>query len=493
MRNFLFIFLGFALFGGSFFALPASAHMVIQMDESGFHPAQIEIEQGEIVVFQNTGKEPHWPASNIHPSHQIYPEFDPKGGVNPGDSWEFKFDNAGIWKMHDHLFANLTGEIIVREKEGTATRTASTTSVRQKISSFFQSLRIEVAKLYFSFFPGAEKKALSRLDMLRLSKNEAELTYWIRILGAEKAMAKILTDSGNGSTRDCHQEAHQLGRISYQLFGAEVFKEGSASCHSGFYHGAMEALLHEKGTVNLASTITSVCNLFDTRFGNFECLHGIGHGVMAYEDYDLLQALRDCAGLPDQFAQSSCYGGVFMENVVTAQGTGATPGHTTAWANQDPHFPCNILSEDHEMNYQCYQMQTSWMLTLVNNDFKKVAAECTRAPKDMVSVCFQSFGRDAAGNTLRNPQKIKTLCDLAPQGDLYGRCVTGALNVIVDFWGSGLTREASDLCAIIPDQGKKNCYSTLAGRLMDIFKSDEERKKGCGYFEPAYQSLCHAK
>lgn len=475
----------------SSFPLFASAHVVIQMDEAGFHPTTVTVPQGESVIFQNTGKVPHWPASNIHPSHQIYPEFDPKRGVSPGDGWEFQFDRAGSWKMHDHLFPNFGGEIVVKAKEGTETSTASTTpSLRQRFTSWLQSLRIGFTKFYFRLFPGAQQKALERIDMLRIAKNESELTYWIRILGPDKAMEKLLADSGGGSLRDCHQEAHQLGRISYQLFGAEVFKEGNASCHSGFYHGAMEALLHEKGTANLAATITSVCNAFETRFGNFECLHGIGHGVMAYENYDLILALRDCATLPDTFAQSSCYGGVFMENVITAQGLGAIPGHGTQWANNDPRFPCSVLHQNYEIEYQCYEMQTSWMLTLFHNDFQKVSDECLRAPNDMIQVCFLSFGRDAAGNTLRDVQKIKALCALTPSGEYYDRCITGAVNVIVDFWGGNLTREASDLCAIIPERGKKNCYSALAGRLMDIFKSNEERKNSCNYFEPSYQSLC---
>src|SRR3989344_5071700 len=44
---------------------------VIKMDKSGFFPRDIEISQGATVFFENIDKKPHWPASNIHPSHQV--------------------------------------------------------------------------------------------------------------------------------------------------------------------------------------------------------------------------------------------------------------------------------------------------------------------------------------------------------------------------------------------------------------------------------------
>lgn len=470
--------------------LSAAAHVVISIDEKGFSPATTTIPQGEEVIFRNSGTQPHWPASNIHPTHQIYPVFDPARGLAPGEEWTFRFDKTGKWKMHDHLFPQFTGEIQVTGEGDISSTQTPARSFRERARSFFGTIRTWIVKIYYRILPSMERRAVDSIDMFDIAKDERLITYWVQILGADEAMKKLLKDSGNGGERDCHQEAHLLGRVSYELFGAEVFGEGNASCHSGFYHGAMEALLRERGTDNLAATITSLCGAFKTRFGNFECLHGVGHGVLVYEDYNLPSALDDCASLPDQFSKSSCYGGVFMENIVTAQGIGANPEHSTEWVrNDDPHFPCNALGSDYEKRYQCYQMQTSWMLTLNKQDFKKVARECVSAPKDMTGVCFQSFGRDAAGNTLRDPRKITDICAGVPS-DHYDKCITGALNVIVDFWGDGLTREGDALCSLVPDPHRNACYSVLAGRLRDVFGSSQERKKACGYFAPSYQSLC---
>ena len=131
------------------------------------------------------------------------------------------------------------------------------------------------------------------------------------------------------------------------------------------------------------------------------------------------------------------------------------------------------------------------MLTLFAYDFDRVAPECLSAPANMIPVCFKSFGRDAAGHTLRNPQKIRDICEKVPQdADYYRQCVIGAINVIVDFWGGGLVNQGTELCAILPTKGKEPCYATLASRLRDIFEEEEKRSAMCAHFEPAYQNRC---
>ncbi len=91
----------------------AKAAVTVVMDGSGFHPTDVTIKQGQAVTWQNNDTTAHWPASNIHPTHQIYSEFDPKQGIPPGESWTFTFTKAGIWQWHDHLFPDITGTITV--------------------------------------------------------------------------------------------------------------------------------------------------------------------------------------------------------------------------------------------------------------------------------------------------------------------------------------------------------------------------------------------
>lgn len=344
-----------------------------------------------------------------------------------------------------------------------------------------------------TFFWGGSGRDYSALKITEVVEEEAMLREAIAQLGVDQAMSKLVEESGGGSAFDCHQQAHSIGRVGYFMLKEKAFQQCNASCHSGCYHGAMESFLNEKGMENLAENINAVCKFFETRFGKFECLHGVGHGVLAYLDYDLPETLRECQALADNFATVSCYGGAFMENVLSGQGLGAnTRGHDTEWVNNtDPHFPCDKIDQNFDVQYQCYQMQTSWMLTLYKYDFDKVAVECLKAPENMVSVCFRSFGRDVAGQTLRNPSEITRLCDKAPVRSGYRNdCVVGALNVIVDFWGPELQGQATELCTMLSGEQKNTCYTTLSGRLRDLFSTSDERAKVCATFEEEYQKLC---
>src|SRR3989344_7909476 len=94
--------------------LPAYAHSEIHtviIKEDGFEPSELTLDNNSTVIFVNQDKVERWPASNIHPSHDIYPEFDPKKPIPPGSSWAFK-PKIGNWKYHDHLLPHQRGIII---------------------------------------------------------------------------------------------------------------------------------------------------------------------------------------------------------------------------------------------------------------------------------------------------------------------------------------------------------------------------------------------
>lgn len=89
--------------------------VIITLTPEGFSPAEITIARGDTVTFRTTTGKRFWPASNLHPSHAIYSDFDPKEPVAPDDTWSFTFDRAGEWRFHDHLAPYFTGTITVTE------------------------------------------------------------------------------------------------------------------------------------------------------------------------------------------------------------------------------------------------------------------------------------------------------------------------------------------------------------------------------------------
>lgn len=87
---------------------------IVTLNENGFEPQILTVSRGDTIVFKTTKGQPFWPASDLHPSHTIYSEFDPKMPVEASSVWSFKFEKNGSWKYHDHLFPLYRGTIIVK-------------------------------------------------------------------------------------------------------------------------------------------------------------------------------------------------------------------------------------------------------------------------------------------------------------------------------------------------------------------------------------------
>lgn len=88
--------------------------VTVSMTETGFAPSKFTVTAGTVVTFINDGQVPHWPASAVHPTHEVLPDFDAKRGLQTGESYSFAFTQAGSWNFHDHLFPQFTGTITVR-------------------------------------------------------------------------------------------------------------------------------------------------------------------------------------------------------------------------------------------------------------------------------------------------------------------------------------------------------------------------------------------
>jgi plastocyanin len=86
---------------------------VVRMEANGFSPSTLTVESGEKVTFENPSDEDKWPASNVHPTHQLYPGFDAENAVLSGESYSFTFERAGSWGYHDHLNPDVQGTIVV--------------------------------------------------------------------------------------------------------------------------------------------------------------------------------------------------------------------------------------------------------------------------------------------------------------------------------------------------------------------------------------------
>ena len=289
--------------------------------------------------------------------------------------------------------------------------------------------------------------------------------------------------------RNCHRIAHMIGAaalVRYEGGVGKAFAEGSASCWSGYYHGILERAFSGVETERVAAVARELCSDADVRrtaFIAYQCVHGLGHGLMIYTGYDLPRSLEICDSLETSWDQTSCTGGIFMENISSSYGI------TSKWLrDDDPLYPCQTVAERHKL--YCYLMVTSRILPLVNWDFAKTADWCRKSEDAWVATCFQSLGRDASGQTRGDAAEILAICEEA--GDMADECVYGASRDLTS-QDSGPGR-AAVLCRKAAASDRQLCFSGIGTILGGLYATEEEKRKACDAVSPlpGPKALCRS-
>ncbi len=255
----------------------------------------------------------------------------------------------------------------------------------------------------------------------------------------------------------CHPITHVIGHAGLKLYPEvyEAFNHGDPYCWSGYYHGVMEEIAERIGIENVIKELNNICSTIPGKesysFNYYNCVHGLGHGVMAVNNDELFIALDICSTLVGDWEKESCYGGVFMENVIIDN-----KGEFTKFLKpEDPLYPCNAV--DLKYKSSCYLMQTSYALKVRNQDFAKIFEICRTADKGFESICFQSLGRDASGSTSSNAEKTKERCDLGKDYFEKSNCITGAVKDFISYFHSD--KEAKKFCSSLTPDLKENCLT----------------------------------
>ena len=81
--------------------------------DSGFSPKSLNVKLGTTITFKNESSKSMWVASNPHPIHTDYSDFDAKRGYKKGESYQFTFTEAKEYSYHDHLNSGNEGTIKV--------------------------------------------------------------------------------------------------------------------------------------------------------------------------------------------------------------------------------------------------------------------------------------------------------------------------------------------------------------------------------------------
>jgi len=414
---------------------------IVLITSSGFSPKSVTVKRGSIVTFKNIDGEAHWPASDAHPSHTVYPEFDPKDDVLPGESWSFVFDKVGEWRFHDHENPLLRGTVTV-------------------VSGELQKETVEVKS-------SAEGKIKTiSAECLKTSADFSCYEKYYENLAQEKGIVAAFADlkeryNGSAYVRSqCHPLTHVIGHVAVELYPevSLAYTHGDSFCWSGYYHGVMEGIIGKVGKFAVVEKLDSICSGIPGKttysFDYYNCVHGLGHGLMALTFNELFDSLKICDNLQGLWEKQSCYGGVFMENVIVDN-----KNHFTKYLKpEEPLYPCNAVEDKYKSS--CYMMQTSYMLKVTGSDFKKVFELCSSAENGYQNLCYQSLGRDASGRSLSNAEVTKVTCELGSGYEQQSNCIIGAVKDFISYYHSDA--QAKHFCEILSPAQNQICLDTAS-------------------------------
>ncbi len=260
---------------------------------------------------------------------------------------------------------------------------------------------------------------------------------------------KILYNTSPAVSSYCHPLAHVIGRAAVEKYTTvdQAYEHGDSFCWSGYYHGVMEAIMTKIGKDNLGAKLDTICADIPGKssysFMYYNCVHGMGHGLMDVEDDNIFNALKMCENLTGDWEKQSCYSGVFMQNIIND----GTPFHSASLKPSDTVYPCDAV--DQKYKQQCYLMQTSYMLQQNGYNFAKTFAICAKVDKGFNVTCYRSEGRDASGSTISDIQKTRTNCLFGTDYTQQSECFVGAVKDFISYYHDD--SKAKQLCQSLDD------------------------------------------
>ena len=424
----------------------SDSQTVVYITHDGLSEKEITIPVGGTVTWINTDTNAHWPASDFHPTHTMYSKsgiekcgttdesviFDACKGILQGEKYSFTFMSVGSWTYHDHLFPSFLGVVHVVSREDS-----------------FQSIKKEVLP---SSTPTPEKfrtlKGDVQAEILETMSKEDPKTGWEYLKEAFVVNGEVVSEA--------HTLAHIIGNNIYKKNSFVGIGICDPTFAYGCYHGVTEQFLLNEGPEKIRETMGMCRDIFPSKLQKnelpyYSCIHGIGHGLLTWNNLVLEKALYDCDRLDEQ-ERSYCYDGVFMEFSSSAP--------QNSFDTQNLWSVCTDLNEKYAMGCARYlpsMLQGKFLMTQDDT-----ITFCKSAPtKTLRDGCTDNFAFSLAytGNDTINV--IESTCKKIDTEEYQSRCITTAAGELV-FQGYQDSKEnANKLCDSLSNKWQVECHESV--------------------------------
>ncbi len=457
MLQFLFLITTLSLFHP--LNIYAHGNQVVEMTETGFIPTELTIDQNTWVTFVNQDTRPHWPASNPHPTHTLYRDFDPKKPLLPGETWKFQTGKIGTWRYHDHLNPHQRAVLTVVQENDTPLASPSpsinwVTKVQNRWQTFISW--IQALRKRSTTIPATP----SQFAQFTEQKQQTYLETYMREKGAKVAW-KHLTDiekTDRLSSSRIHDLAHVLGSLMYTVNDTK----GIVDCGEQFGFGCYHGFLDQVFTSNLSKMkeVDEACAKSQSPRKLSTCFHGIGHGIASfYHVTQLDPALRACNTLTQ--ARESCYDGVLMEF--------ARDAPVTFYSQTQPLYPCNVLENKYQQ--ACGRNQPTVFMERFKYDIRRSLQTCSLAKQNTFkTACLSGLGFFIARKSLGDAEFITQECGILAVSD-RAVCISGAAGELVYQNIPNGNTSTQTICNSLPLSFAKSCLTHVKS-TADTYGND---------------------
>jgi len=274
-------------------------------------------------------------------------------------------------------------------------------------------------------------------------------------------------------TASCHETAHHLGMWIYAYLDDydESLKIAKQQCGGAVYHGVIQNFIMIQkfnGAQVEDIDIQSLCpeNSNPYSIERWQCLHGLGHGLIQLYEYDVLQAVSRCEEFKPGIEQISCSKGIFMQNLSHYFET------ETGDFDEDRYYPCNSVPEKYSA--PCYHYHVTYLESLNDGELKETFSDCDDiVPEEMVKYCYYGFGRQLSAQSI-DIGELQLVCTIGERSEYHKYCLTGMMMTIIN------VNKNPDLgfffCSNISEQYKEFCYQGL-GRWVQMLHLDQTMRQ----------------
>lgn len=386
-------------------------------------------------------------------------------------------------------------------------------NVASLVAIFSPDLASNVKRLGSSSYPEVAELADNTYTFKELSKYFTDVA---RRKGGAYAY-RVLAQAHIPPNTDIHLLGHDIGDVLYDQKGSEGILDCTQEFRNACSHQIVINTLLENGPESLGEIVEICKRAPGGKNGYSLCFHGLGHGTLAYNGYDLAKGLEMCSrlGVKGGDEDTQCIGGSIMEMMAGIHDPEIWREQSKKYfSDSDPLAPCSSSVVPGRGKRVCYIYLTPHLFEFAGQKpgtpptyetMKRAMSYCDKLSGSDRNACYGGFGKEyapmARGKDIRNlgdmsdAQHSTALywCTLAGVRDGIESCITEGMRAL--YWaGDNDFHSPIRYCELADGWGfGGRCFESFIATVKANKSDKAYREQVCAELPVRRQGMCKTK